>query len=320
MKSPNYTCVRCGMNSKYKKDVHNHLYNRKKICPALENDIELTDEVKEYILLNRIYRVKVEPNITFNTQIINNNNIMNNTINNMNDIEKIEKHFNHKDIQLKPLFTLCDEKYSRDIKKLQKANGNLTHCLSKEELYDTIEKIVKINDLDDIFYVIDSKSNSLILYDDSGWELKRLLPGIKIILNTIKDSYLDIYEKYLIRNIETGRITPRGVSICKENLEIYYKFIISLEFLPYVYDQCSCNILDKIDCICNESNFDLCDEYMKLYKDVKINMKQSEINKTIREIIELIKHNYKNNIKKLNTEILEFIRVDKNYKNMFMNQ
>jgi hypothetical protein len=51
-----YVCVRCGMTSKDKRDMRIHFYNRKNTCPALVNDIELTDEVKEYILLNRTYK------------------------------------------------------------------------------------------------------------------------------------------------------------------------------------------------------------------------------------------------------------------------
>jgi hypothetical protein len=37
--------------------MENHLLKRKKECPATENDIELTDEIKEFILKNRIYKI-----------------------------------------------------------------------------------------------------------------------------------------------------------------------------------------------------------------------------------------------------------------------
>ena len=51
----NYLCIRCGFNTKIKNDIRRHFYNLKKICPAIKNNIELTDEIKEYILNNRIY-------------------------------------------------------------------------------------------------------------------------------------------------------------------------------------------------------------------------------------------------------------------------
>jgi len=37
----------------------NHYYNQKKPCPAICNDIVITDEIKLYVLDNRIYRVPV---------------------------------------------------------------------------------------------------------------------------------------------------------------------------------------------------------------------------------------------------------------------
>lgn len=57
----NYLCIRCGFNTKIKNDIRRHFYNLKKKCPAIKNNIELTDEIKEYILNNRIYFIpKVE--------------------------------------------------------------------------------------------------------------------------------------------------------------------------------------------------------------------------------------------------------------------
>lgn len=32
-----------------------HFYKTKKSCPAIKNTIDLTDEIKEYIIDNRIY-------------------------------------------------------------------------------------------------------------------------------------------------------------------------------------------------------------------------------------------------------------------------
>ena len=53
----NFTCIRCGYLSTNKPDMRKHLY-KKKTCPHLANDVELTNEVKEDILLNRVHRCK----------------------------------------------------------------------------------------------------------------------------------------------------------------------------------------------------------------------------------------------------------------------
>jgi hypothetical protein len=52
-----YECYRCGYKTIQKNSIKDHLFKRVKSCPALslEKNIELTDEIKKYILDNRVY-------------------------------------------------------------------------------------------------------------------------------------------------------------------------------------------------------------------------------------------------------------------------
>lgn len=52
---PPYICYCCGYETPRKADMRIHLY-KKKPCPKILNNIELTDEIKEFILANRIYK------------------------------------------------------------------------------------------------------------------------------------------------------------------------------------------------------------------------------------------------------------------------
>jgi hypothetical protein len=52
-----YTCIRCGYETMKKSCMNQHLNMVKKPCAATNNDIKLTDEIKNYILINRIYRI-----------------------------------------------------------------------------------------------------------------------------------------------------------------------------------------------------------------------------------------------------------------------
>lgn len=54
---PNYTCPRCNYQTKLKGDIRRHLYGVKKECPELNNPIELTDEIKQFIIKNRVYKI-----------------------------------------------------------------------------------------------------------------------------------------------------------------------------------------------------------------------------------------------------------------------
>jgi 5-methylcytosine-specific restriction endonuclease McrA len=49
-----YTCPCCGYYTTKKTHMYRHLYELLKPCPQLENNTELTDEVKIYILKNRV--------------------------------------------------------------------------------------------------------------------------------------------------------------------------------------------------------------------------------------------------------------------------
>lgn len=60
MKHKDYTCPRCGYCTPFKNDMRKHMYKKLKVCPASVRDIEMTDEVKGYVMDNRVYRVPGE--------------------------------------------------------------------------------------------------------------------------------------------------------------------------------------------------------------------------------------------------------------------
>ena len=50
-----YCCIRCDYSTPHKPSMRRHFYKLNKSCPAIKNNIELTIEIKEHILANRIY-------------------------------------------------------------------------------------------------------------------------------------------------------------------------------------------------------------------------------------------------------------------------
>lgn len=56
MEDKSYKCVCCGYSTPHKGHMRMHLY-KKRPCPMTENEVELTNDVKEYILANRVYRI-----------------------------------------------------------------------------------------------------------------------------------------------------------------------------------------------------------------------------------------------------------------------
>lgn len=56
-----YRCIRCNYSTERKSNMYYHLYKIKKPCPATENIIHLTDEIKQHIMDNRIYKIVENP-------------------------------------------------------------------------------------------------------------------------------------------------------------------------------------------------------------------------------------------------------------------
>lgn len=90
-----YTCPRCGYNSRKKYNMYIHLTNLKKPCPATEHDVEITQEVKECIMNNRIYHIPEQPQQTI-YNYINNNQQINNIIADIDAIHNLEAYFESK--------------------------------------------------------------------------------------------------------------------------------------------------------------------------------------------------------------------------------
>lgn len=59
-KMPPYVCPRCGYTINKKSSMYSHLYNLKTICPALSHQIDLTEHIKEKILINRTYKPPID--------------------------------------------------------------------------------------------------------------------------------------------------------------------------------------------------------------------------------------------------------------------
>jgi hypothetical protein len=55
-----YHCPRCGYETIQKNSMRIHLLQKKSACPTLESTLELTEEIKQYVLANRIFKPPTE--------------------------------------------------------------------------------------------------------------------------------------------------------------------------------------------------------------------------------------------------------------------
>lgn len=323
-----YECCRCGYQSNRKSNISTHLYKNKTICKGSFNDIELTDFIKEKIINNGRYIIpKATPQEeslrqSF-TQIINNNNVINNYISGLDDVTKIKKHCEYHDIQLTPLSTMIEDANERRVDQFKRGVGNPSLCMTKDCFLQSIESIVKIKNLEEIS-VLFTKSNLIKIYD-GDWASQRIIPGIKIILLDFQEYLWNYYEIYLIRNIINKDNKAQEIARYKEYLESYYHFICCIGLSPFVDGRNKFNIIydisdDEYDETPSDSDMEFTEYYVNMYSKIKMKIKTSEINKTYKDVIQLMKENYKANIEKVNCAILSLIELDKEYKLKYINK
>ena len=308
----NFVCIRCGYETSYKSSMHNHFYKKKKPCPMVKNALELTEEIKRHILENFVYLLPVNTASINNT--INTFNTVNNFISGLDPIDKITKYTNHKNIDLIDFEDKVEHKYERRVKRLTEGKFHCGFELSSDDFFEIINEISTIcntGTFDEFNILYDNKINRVKLYDRGMWEEMLLNNGIRRILITIQDYYLNSYELYLIRKLCNPNVNTFDKQQIQELLIEYYKFIGSFDVVSCIKDMNDSEILNYEDM---SENFEIHDKYDKLFKNTRDNLKRSDINRVKKEVVEILKRNSIKNIEEMNKRVLDLFQVDEGFK------
>ena len=204
MKKKPYTCPRCGYVTALKTDMFKHLYKLKKTCPGQESLIELTEEVKQSILNNRVY---IPEKVHQPNTVINNYNNVNNFIAGLDVLEKLSKYMKHKNTGLIGFEQAIEDKYSRTVRKLEDDSWKYGFELKRDDLLDIIDQISKVEltvdsvkTFEDLNIYYDKNADKLKIYDGE-WEEMLTNKGIKKIVEVIKDCY---WSNRMVVPVNTG--------------------------------------------------------------------------------------------------------------------
>ena len=314
--NPPYECIRCNYESTFKANMRRHLYTLKEICPGVKNDIELTPEIKEKILANRVYKIPnvKEPKAPTIIQNIQNNNTINNYIKNMDPLDKIEKFMNYKDIELLCLEEDIENNFSARIDKMEHDKFKYGYNIDENRLFDIIDEISKIRsgDFKQMNIIYDEKLKELNLYKSGSWENFIIDRGIKEVVEMLKDYFLDYYEKYLLRKIHLLEKNEHEKAKYREDMERHYKFLGSFDLTPYVNDKDNMDILGEDDG--DYGKYDIEEKWMSKYNAIVYDLKKGEINKIKKNITDILKNNTKRNMKELNQNMIDLLNIDKEFK------
>ena len=324
-----YTCPCCAYSTSKKCDIFNHFYKLKKPCPKLASTIELTEEIKQHVLQNRIYYIQ-EPvhiinNINNNVNNVNNiNNVninqynqLNNSISRIDIMDKLNKYTEHTKVELIDFQEKVEDKYKSKVKKLNTNCFKYGFKLDSGNLLEIVDEVSKIceHNFEDFNILYDEKLNKLKLYEAGSWESTLIDNGIRNMIAIIQDGYLDAYECYLIRKIKTNNTSMIERNEIRILLMKYYKFIGCFNRNPYVLSRCDAEVIKY-----GEDDFELNDDYsiedefMPKYKNICDQTTKSELNKTKKDVLDIIKRNSKHNISEFNKKVCSLLQMDSEFK------
>jgi hypothetical protein len=312
MKKKNYTCPRCGYFTNHKACMRKHLYFNKKICPATENEIELTIEIKEKILTDRVYKIPKEEKPKSIINNINNYNTLNNFIGNMDTFEKLGKFMDYKQLETTSIEESIEKKFAVRIDNMKGDKFKYGYDLGNNRLFDIVDELSKIRTYSDLNIIYDDKLKELNLFKSGCWENYLVDRGLREVIDIMKDIFLDHYEKFLLRKIFVTETNLRQKQAYKDFLLEYYKFIGSFEILPFIQDKDDCDILGDDDG--DFGKYTVEEKWMPKYNEIVDNMKRYEINKTKKAVDNILKNNTKRNLKNLNKEIIDLVTSDEEFK------
>lgn len=313
MKLETYVCPRCGYSTDRKDALKRHFFDKVKTCPAVKLDIELTDDIKHYVLLNRRYHVPNASNplkVVNNT--INNYNQINNFVANMDVIEKLTKYIEYKNIDIVDFEDKVDYRYKRNVTKLENGSLKVNYQLKISDLFDIIDAVSKLcHGMEDFNIMYDERLNKLKIFSFGEWKTLLVDSGIKEMIETIQTCYLNAYECYLIRKMKCPEQSAYQKTVFREHLCEYYKFLICFGIYPYIDRKTDAEIMGIES---YGTSYAIEEEYKPLYNRIKEKTNQQELNKTKKDVKEIIKKNTKSNILDLNKKVVELFQMDEHFK------
>ena len=308
-----YLCPRCGYQTDHKNFMRNHLYTLKKPCAGKVMAIDLTDDIKEHVLANRVWHQPplADPPPTIH-QTINNYNTMNNLVTRIDDLTKLMSYMDHTQTPLVNLSEQVEDMYAKHRTAMETMRSK-NIFLENGVIFETIDDVTSAKDLTVLNVLYEEVAQKLRIYDDNEWRTVLFDTGITEIITRIKDYYLDVYERYLLKLWHNPSSSLPKRAYIKEHVEEYYRFIACYSLHPFVRDQSDQEILEDDEHPRNRH--DICDKWYSIYKEIKDNLPAVYVTRIKRDVARIVKRNAKANVLELNKKVMELIRMDEDFKN-----
>lgn len=295
MNKVNYECCRCGYSTYQKTSMRYHLYVRKHSCPATQNVIELTEEIKVHILSNKVYNIPISLPATSSKTTNNINAIINNIPPSFSNLNRLKAVSDFEGNEIINLFKYVETIFHKEINKLQNDSFKYNYELNQDAFFDIFDKIS--HRLDPSFKnlnIVFDGHHVNILDDDDTWMEELIDKGVKIIVDIVQIMFLNEYEKYVLRKIKQMPYNQNRQHLL-EALATYYRFISCFDLKPY------CNRSD--DYILKnfyKETFTISDEFDPVFKECSKSVTKKERNDIQKKVFLILNRNFHQNMKYIN--------------------
>lgn len=282
--------------------MYRHLYQLLKPCPKSENNIELTEEVKQHILNNRVYHIPKQTQQQIIINQINNNQQIINYIAKIDPIQKIQAYIEYKNATLVPFEDKVREQYMDIIEKCQNLHTPLTTlALDKHALTNIINDITIPNGIDKLNVVYDKSCDRLHIYDDGEWENYPFEHGAKVLIEKIQFVYLDKYEELLLDKRDHDS-TIQERKRAEERLIEYYLFLLAFEIKPFLLRSQRKEIVEYKD------------NFYFIYERADKATSTQQKNNTKKSVYTMIRNNSVTSVNELNKGMMDIFCSDQEFK------
>lgn len=305
MRKQPYCCPRCGFETLRKDDMRRHL-SRKHSCPACKQQIDITEDIKQCVLDNRVYIKPEAPKAPSITQIINNYNTINNVVAKMDPLEKLMNVLQYKNIEAIDFKSSVEQALQPKLIELE-AHSDTT--LDQKDIMSIIDTLTSFTNVECMNMVYDDVPDKLKIFHSGEWKPYIMDIGVEMIISTLKTIYLDRYELYLIQKYHKSRDIFEKQCI-KERVQDYYKFIACFDLSPTVNGRPDGRILQT-----SQRSHDLEEYFYPIYKRIQDDLKHYFATSLKKNVVQLVKKNNKAGILELNKEIMDLIQMDEVFKN-----
>ncbi len=312
-KRPPYRCPSCHYETDKRHSMVFHFTELKKPCPKLHMMEDLTDEIKGWVLQNRVYTPPPPPpqpaRVTHHTTINNVNNI----IAGIDVLEKLQLLMSHKypTQTLLAFDTKVKEEFKDRAARIEEVVEEEGTDLSQlEHLLKVIDQACNVqrSSFDDFCVAFDTMKRLQISEEGGVWKDFVVEQGVQRIVATVQEVFLNSYEMHLMRTIITNP-SHYVKQVFNEKLAAYYKFLGALDLQPFArelrYDSTASGNTTS-----QSTSRDKLQGFEKTYDKVVGELKLRERKDIKKQVTDIVTSSAKRNVDDLNRSMLEMLRAD----------